>query len=104
MRPIHVVRLDKPRPAVILTRESVRARRHWVTVAPIKTSSVGLVTEVEVGQPNGLDHDSVVDCDSIITVGVSQVGRQVGFLLDDQEEDLARAISTAFDLEDVGLL
>jgi len=104
MRPIHVVRLDKARPAVVLTREVVRSRRHWVSVAPVKSRARGLATEVRLGTRNGLDHDSAVDCDSIQTVLVSDVGRQVGFLLDDQEEDLARAISTAFDLEDFGLL
>lgn len=104
MRPIHVVRLDKARPAVVLTREAVRLRRRWVSVAPIKSKVSGLATEVDVGVRNGLDHESAVDCDSIQTVLVDDVGRQLGFLLDDQEEDLARAISTAFDLEDFGLL
>jgi mRNA interferase MazF len=102
MRPIHIVDLDKPRPAVILTRESVRPRRRWVSVAPIKTAAAGLSTEVPVGPRQGLDHASVIDCDSIVTVGTSQVGRQIGLLMDDQEPDLARALSIAFDLEPTG--
>jgi len=104
MRAIHVVRLAKARPAVVLTREAVRSRRRWVSVAPIKSKVSGLATEVDVGTRNGLDHEGAVDCDSIQTVPVVDVGRQVGFLLDDQEADLARAISTAFDLEDFGFL
>ncbi|GAA1709071.1 type II toxin-antitoxin system toxin endoribonuclease MazF3 [Isoptericola hypogeus] len=104
MRPIHLVRLDKTRPAVVLTREPVRSRRRWVSVAPIKSKALGLATEVLVDERNGIEHGSAVDCDSIQTVLVDDVGRQVGFLLDGQEEDLARAISTAFDLADFGPL
>ena len=41
MRPIHVVHLDKARPAVVLTRELVRPHLRSVTVAPI-TSAIRL--------------------------------------------------------------
>ena len=59
MRPIHLVRLDKTRPAVILTREGVRPHMSRITVAPITTRVRGLATELHVGEVNGLDHDSV---------------------------------------------
>jgi mRNA interferase MazF len=99
MRPIHLARLDKTRPAVVLTREAVRDRRLRVTVAPITSTSWGLSTEVSVGQANGLDHESVVSCDNIVTIPVHALGRQIGFLHDDQEGDLAEAIIAAFDLD-----
>ncbi len=104
MRPIHIVHLEKSRPAVVLTRPGVRDRMSHLTVAPITSTAKGLSVEVPVGPRNGIDHPCVVNCDNIETVHVDRIGRQVGFLLDDQEEDLARAISTAFDLEDFGLL
>ena len=104
MRPIHIVHLEKSRPAVVLTRLGVRDRMSHLTVAPITSTVKGLSVEVPVGPRNGIDHPCVINCDSIETVHVDRIGRQVGFLLDDQEEDLARAISTAFDLEDFGLL
>ncbi|MEU2202227.1 type II toxin-antitoxin system PemK/MazF family toxin [Isoptericola sp. NPDC019482] len=104
MRPIHIVHLEKPRPAVVLTRPGVRDRMSHLTVVPITSTAKGLSVEVPVGPRNGIDHSCVVNCDNIETVPVDRIGRQVGFLLDDQEEDLARAISTAFDLEDFGLL
>jgi mRNA interferase MazF len=99
MRPIHVARLDKARPVLILTREVVRPYLNRVTVAPITSTIRGLSTEVPVGPINGLDRDSVVSCDNIVTVPVETVGRQLGFLLESQEDDLAQAIRAAFDLD-----
>ena len=98
MRPIHSARLDKTRPVLILTREVVRPHLSRVTAAPITCSIRGLSTEVPVGPANGLDHDSVGSCD-IVTVPVSALGRQLGFLLTGQETALAEAIRAAFDLD-----
>ena len=99
MRPIHLAQLDKPRPVLVLTREAVRPYLARVTVAPITTTIRGLSTEVAVGRANGLDHDSVVSCDNVVTVPASAVGRRVGHLLPAQEPALATAIRAAFDLE-----
>jgi mRNA interferase MazF len=98
MRPIHVAQLDKARPVVILTREAVRPHMGRVTVAPITTMTRGLSTEVPVGRPNGLDQDSVVSCDNILTVPTSTLGRHIGYLLPAQEASLREAIQAAFDL------
>ena len=98
MRPIHAAQLDKVRPVLVLTREIVRPHLTRVTVAPISTNARGLSTEVPVGRANGLDHDSVVSCDNIVTVPVDALGRQLGFLLTDQEPALGEAIRNAFDL------
>ena len=100
MRPIHLVRLDKTRPAVILTREIVRPHLSRVTVAPITSRVRGLTVEVPVGQSNGLDQDSVINCDNIVTVPTSAVGRQIGFLWSEQEPQLSEAVRAAFDLWD----
>lgn len=98
MRPIHTARLDKVRPVLILTREVVRPHLTRVTVAPITTTVRGLSTEVLVGSSNGLDQASVVSCDNLVTVLTSALGRQIGYLLPEQEAELAEAIRTAFDL------
>jgi mRNA interferase MazF len=98
MRPIHVAQLDRSRPVLVLTREIVRPHLNRVTVAPITTTIRGLSTEVPVGAPNGLDHDSVVTCDNIVTVPSSLLGRHVGYLFNAQEQQLAEAIRSAFDL------
>lgn len=46
MRPIHLARLDKTRPVLVLTRELVRAHLDTVTVtvAPITSTLRGLST------------------------------------------------------------
>ena len=99
MRPIHLARLDKSRPVLILTRDLVRPHMNTVTVAPITTTIRGLSTEVAVGRANGLNGRCVVACDHVTTIPVTALGRQVGRLLDEQEADLTSAIHAAFDLD-----
>ena len=99
MRPIHVAQLDTARPVLVLTRELVRPHLSSVTVAPVTSTVRGLSTEVPLGPANGLEHDCVVTCDNVQTIPVSALGRQIGYLLPDQEARLALAIALAFDLE-----
>lgn len=100
MHPIWLARLDKTRPVLILTREEVRAVRQLVTVAPITSMIRGLSSELVVGSHNGLDHDSAVNLDSIVTIPRSALVRPLGALLPGQEQALTRAFHLAFDLED----
>ena len=85
MRPIHLANLDKSRPILILTRKGVRRSMLRVSVAPITSRAKGLPTELPVGPRNGLDAESVVSLDNILTIRASDIGRQIGFLLPDQE-------------------
>lgn len=99
MRPIHLAQLDKTRPVLVLTRARARAGRNKVTIAPITSTIRGLITELPVGRQHGLDHASVIDCDNIKTISVSDLGRQIGFLLPSEEPALAQALINAFDLQ-----
>jgi mRNA interferase MazF len=99
MRPIHIARLDKARPVLILTRELVRPHMAAVTVAPITTTTRGLSTEVPVDAANGLAGPSVVSCDNVTTIPTDALGEQIGVLLDRQEQTLSDAIRAAFDLD-----
>jgi mRNA interferase MazF len=99
MRPIHVARLDKARPVLVLTRELVRPHLTTVTVAPITTTVRGLSTEVPVDAANGLAGSSVVSCDNITTIPADALGEHIGVLLDHQEQMLGDAIRAAFDLD-----
>jgi mRNA interferase MazF len=101
MRPIHLARLDKTRPVLVLTRELVRPHLSRVTVAPITSRIRGLSTEVSVGPADGLDHPSVISCDNIVTVPTTALGRQIGRLRPEQEIALTAALHAAFDLEDL---
>jgi mRNA interferase MazF len=99
MRPIHVARLDKARPVLVLTRELVRPHLTTVTIAPVTTTIRGLSTEVVVDTANGLSGPSVVSCDNVTTIPTSALGEQIGVLLDRQEQLLSDAIRAAFDLD-----
>ena len=100
MRPIHLATIDKARPVIILTREVARPFLTQVTVIPVTSRIRGLATEIALGSANGLDHDCVANADGITTIAASTLGQPIGFLLDDQEESLIRAIHAAFDLDD----
>lgn len=97
-RPIHLCRLDKTRPALVLTRPGVRANIGRWTVAPITSTVRGLHTELAVGKECGLDHDSAVSLDNVTMIARSDVGRLVGFLPGDREAELAEALRYAYDL------
>lgn len=99
MRPIHVARLDKARPVLVLTRELVRPHLNTVTVAPITTTVRGLSTEVPLDVANGLAAPSVASCDNLTTIPKAALGEQIGSLLDRQEGALSEAIRAAFDLD-----
>ncbi|QBF47383.1 type II toxin-antitoxin system PemK/MazF family toxin [Janibacter limosus] len=99
MREICLVRLDKTRPALVLTRETARGAMTKVTVAPITTTAKGLSSEMRVGRANGLDAECAVALDNVVTVPVELLGRTVGYLSSTQEAELARAVVMAYDLE-----
>jgi mRNA interferase MazF len=99
MRPIHRVRIDKVRPALMLTREGIRGHLHQLTVATITATKRDIPTEVEVGRRNGLDHGSVVNLDLVQTVAVADIGAEIGWFYPDQEAALRQALLYAYDLD-----
>ncbi|MCB0912061.1 MAG: type II toxin-antitoxin system PemK/MazF family toxin [Propionibacteriaceae bacterium] len=99
MREICLARLDKTRPVVVLTREAARAAMTKVTVAPITSTIKGLSSEVRVGPRNGLESDSVISVDNVVTIPATALGRTVGYLTTEQDSLLARAIVLAYDLD-----
>lgn len=99
MREICLARLDKTRPVLVLTRQGARQAMTKVTVAPITSTIKGLSSEVPVGVRNGLDHECVVALDNVVTIPSALLGRTIGFLADDQEPSLARAVVLAYDLD-----
>lgn len=99
MREVCLVRLDKTRPAVVLTREAARQAMTKVTIAPITSTVKGLSSEVPVGPENGLDHPSAIALDNVVTVPVAALGRTIGYLTEHQEAELARAVVLAYDLD-----
>lgn len=68
-------------------------------MAPITSTIRGLSAEDSVGPDNGLDRDSIVSCDNVVTIPKTALGRQLGYLHPHQEAALAEAILTAYDLD-----
>jgi len=99
VREIRLARLDKVRPAVVLTRDAARAAMTKVTVAPITSTVKGLSSQVPVGPARGLEHASAISIDNVITIPVAALGRRIGWLDDEQERLLARAVVLAYDLD-----
>jgi mRNA interferase MazF len=100
MRAIHLARLDKIRPVLVLTRDIVIPHLTRVTVAPITGRIRGLRIEVPVGQRNGLDKDSVVNLDNIQTIAKTDLLHRLGWFSLRDEPALTAALVAAFDLED----
>jgi mRNA interferase MazF len=98
MRPIHWATLDKRRPVLVLTRGLMVGRMSTVTVAPITSTVHGIATEVPVGRRNGLDQESAVKCNRIVSIAFDRLHERCGWLLDAQELLLHEAIQAAFDL------
>jgi mRNA interferase MazF len=99
VREICLARLDKTRPVLVLTRDAARGAMTKVTVAPITTTTKGLSSEVRVGPANGLNAEGMVSLDNVLTVSIDSLGRTVGYLTSGQEEQLARAVVLAYDLD-----
>lgn len=70
-----------------------------VTVAGITSTIRGLPTEVGVGALEGLEHESVINCDNLFTLPKSRVGRYRGSLDSEQTVRLNRALSLALGLD-----
>ena len=90
--------VDKPRPVVILTRDVAIPRLRRVTVAPITSTIRGLSTEVPVGPEVGLEHESVISCDNLQTIGRDALKHRLGVLEISARHALYRAVRIALDL------
>jgi mRNA interferase MazF len=100
MRAIHLARLDKVRPVLVLTRDIVIPHLTRVTVAPITSRVRGLLIEVPVGPRNGLDKDSVVNLDNVQTIARTDLLQRIGWFFLRDEPALTAALVAAYDLED----
>ena len=65
---------------MVVTRSSAIPLLANVTVALITSRRRGIPTEVGVGVGNGLDEESVVNCDNLLTVGKPSQERYRGHL------------------------
>ena len=86
----------KRRPVLVLTRTEVLDVRSLVTVAEISTSARGHAAEVEIDHGEiGLDHESVINCDGLHTIGQSVLTTRVGAVDEATLERVCSAMSYA---------
>jgi len=84
------------RPAVILTRDEIIPFLESVVVAPVTRTIRGIDSEVAIGPGEGLDHDSVINCDSLVTMRKSRLASQpIGSLSEEKIASLDRALRFA---------
>ncbi len=91
---------DKPRPALVLTRDSAISYLSRVTVAPITSAIRGVPSEVLVGPDDGLKQPSAVNLHNLVTVQKDVVGRRVAQLSDARLHEVCRAIGFALGCEE----
>jgi len=84
---------------VVVARQGAISFLANVTVAAITTRIRGLPTEVQLERAHGLDQDSVVNCDNLLTVAKSAVGRTRRELGPEQTHRLDSALMIALGLD-----
>jgi mRNA interferase MazF len=90
---------DKPRPVLVLTRDSAIGYLSRITVAPIASSIRGVPSEVLVGLEEGLKQPSAVNLHNVVTVQKDVIGRRVAQLGEEKMRDVCRAIGFALGCE-----
>ena len=86
---------DKKRPVLILSRNEVAEKLNEVIVVPITRTVRGLVTEVLLGEEDGMLADCALNFDHLSSVQREQLGARIGFLSDAKWEEARRALLAA---------
>jgi mRNA interferase MazF len=87
------------RPVVIVTRDVAIPLLANVTVAAVAGTIRGLPTEVPLGPRHGLARECVVNCDNLLTIPKSALGRLRGALDAESLARLRTALLIALDVE-----
>lgn len=86
-------------PVVVLTRDSAIPVLANVTVAAVTSRIRGLPTEVVVDERHGLERESVINCDNLVTIPKSTLGRLRGELDPEARRRLREALILALELD-----
>lgn len=88
-------RPDTRRPVLVISRQDVIGLLHTVMVAPITSTVRGAPSEVLVGAPEGLKHDSAINLDHVQTVEQSRLVRRIGQASPATMRQVCRALAIA---------
>lgn len=86
---------DKPRPVLVLTRDSAIGYLTRVTVAPVSSTMRGVPSEVALGPDDGLKQACAVNLHNVVTVRKDQLGRRVGQLTAGRLREVCTALGFA---------
>ena len=84
---------------MVITRQVAIPILANVTVALVTSRIRGIPTEVPVGQGEGLDHDSVVNCDNLVTISKTGLLRFRGRLGASKIRQMNAALRIALELD-----
>jgi mRNA interferase MazF len=88
-------RPDKRRPVLVISRPSLIAVLHTVTVAAITSTRRGSPTEVQLGVEEGLKGACCVNLCNVFTVPQSELRQFVGTVSPEKMRAVCRALSLA---------
>ena len=83
---------DKPRPVLVLTRDSAIGHLATVTVAPITSTIRGVPSEVVLDVDDGMKGPCAVNLHNSVTVAQVRVGPRVGTLRLERMQDVCVAL------------
>ena len=85
---------------VIVSRPAlIRSRFSTVICAPVYSSYSGLSTQVSIGIEEGLQHESSIHCDALVSIQKSALTHFTGRLAGEKLEKLNTCLSIALELE-----
>ena len=86
---------DKRRPVVILSREEAIEVLSTVLVAPVTSTVRDLPSQVVIGAPEGLDHDSAISLDHVQCIDRAKLVRRLGRLSPERMREVCAALAVA---------
>ncbi len=88
---------DKPRPALILTRDDVIERRHSVIAAPATSTVRDWDTEVPLDQDDGMPQPCVLVLDNTFSARKALLTKRITELGPERMDRVCRALARATD-------
>jgi mRNA interferase MazF len=92
---VHLCRFaapDKPRPVLILTRDSAIGHLATVTVAPITSTIRNVPTEVILGVDDGMKNPCAVNLHNAVTVSQERLSKRVASLSTERMQEVCSAL------------
>ena len=83
---------DKPRPVVVLTRDSALRYLSTATVAPVTSTIRGVPSEVRLDEEDGMKAACAVNLHNAVTVSQQHLGKRVAQLAPHRMKEICGAL------------